>query len=92
MDQQRMLKHVLKNFPEPDPGGSLEEFKRYALWRLMSVWASGLHWDEEPEDQTRERIANGIHEGRMVRKFTGKSPGEIARGGIARLPDDDLPI
>jgi hypothetical protein len=39
--RRQRIEHFLTFFPEPDPSGSDEEWRRYAVLHLLRVWANG---------------------------------------------------
>jgi len=44
------LQHMLKNFPQPSPGGkSPEDFRRHVMRRALEVWLGSL--PQPPEDK-----------------------------------------
>jgi hypothetical protein len=64
--RRKGLEAFLGHFPEPDPRASFEDYRRYAVHRLLSVWLAGPDPLAESEEQRATRLTESIRTGQII--------------------------
>jgi hypothetical protein len=83
-DRRDRIKYFLEHVPRPDPFGSLENFRKYAVLHLLSVWLAGPNPLAETNEQELAWLKASIESGRWI-----SSPQTKAFLAVMDKPEDE---